>query len=168
MTRNEAVAILLHNDPVYLSIVEGCRIAGCRIRQISPHSTREQVASALAEPGVRVAFVHEYFLPVLAEPDEGVEVIAVTPLSLFPGSLPALRGGRRHQSYHQWLTMQEERDAPLRAKRGRTQAADSAAISSNAVVECGEMLASLTRAAAAQQPPEGGASPRSEGTPETD
>lgn len=160
MTRDEAVAILLHNDPVYLSVLHACRIAGCRIRQINAHSTREQIVTALAEPGIRAAFVHDYFLPVLTQPPQALTLIAVTPLSLFPGATPGARDGRRHHAYHQWLGLQEERSAPLRARRGRSQSNGSAAVSGDAVAGCLAMFDALTRGAGDPPPPADGASPR--------
>lgn len=157
MTRDDSVAILLHHDPVYLSVIHGCRIAGCRLRQISPHATREQIASALAEPRIRALFVHDYFLQVLADPGEDITLIAVTPLSLFPGSAVAASAKRPVHAYHQWLPLQEERATPLGVQRGTRRPAhwrtDSAAVSGEAVGDCVRMLAGITAGAADRPPP---------------
>ncbi|GIZ50016.1 AMP-binding protein [Noviherbaspirillum aridicola] len=158
MTRDDAVAVLLHHDPVYLSVVHGCRIAGCRIRQISPHATREQIASTLAEPGIRVLFVHDYFLPVLAEPAPDIALIAVTPLALFPGAAVAAGGMRPWHAYHQWLPLQEERKSPLtgprRGRRAREANADSAAVSGSTIGDSLKMLSAITAGAGGLPPPE--------------
>lgn len=172
MTRDDTVGVLLHHDPVYLSVVHGCRIAGCRIRQINPHATREQIDSALAEPGIRVLFVHEYFLPVLAAPPDGVVLIAVTPMALFPGAAVSAPDARLCHAYHQWLPLQQERECPLegrrRGRRLRAGLCRSAAVSGAAIGDCLEMLARITAGAGDQPPPANGASPRSGEIPERD
>jgi acyl-CoA synthetase (AMP-forming)/AMP-acid ligase II len=146
LMKGDVVALLLRHDPVYLSIAHACRIGGCRMLQLSPHSTYEQVVSALAEPGIKVLFAHEEFLPALSALNEDIELIAVTPLSLFPGMAPAVPAARRFHAYHQWLPLQAERKLPLPARRGRPVAAGNA-ISSDAYGACLRMLTALTRAA---------------------
>lgn len=154
MTRDDTVAVLMHHDPVYLSVVHACRMAGCRLRQISAHATREQIASALAEPGIRVLFTHEHFLPALGEAPEDITLIAVTPLALFPETA-ARHATRRCEAYHQWLSLQEERDRPLRAgRRGRRSLAQSAAVSGSTIGDSLRLLAALRAGADDRPPPE--------------
>jgi len=157
MTRDDVVAVLLHHDPVYLSVIHACRIAQCRLRHISPHATREQILSTLAEPGIRALFAHEYFLPALARPMEDIAVIAVTPLSLFPGASAAALGLRHCRPSHQWLPLQQERDAPLGGRGPRRSRRDSAALGAVAVGDCVRMLSGITAGAADRLPPADGA-----------
>lgn len=154
MRRSDTLAVLMHHDPLYLSVIHACRSAGCRILHISPHATREQIAFALQEQGIRVLFVHDYFLSAIAEPSDDITLIAVTPPALFPEADTPRQDGRRHHAYHHWLALQEERDAPLGAARGRRpRTQDGVAVSGTVIGKWLVTLAKITAGAGDPPPP---------------
>ena len=74
----DVVAVMLRNDPAYVDIIQGCRIAGAYYCQINWHFKRDEAAFILTDCGAKVLFIQPDLLAEIAgavSPD--VEVIIV-------------------------------------------------------------------------------------------
>ncbi|MCF8199895.1 MAG: AMP-binding protein [Sulfuritalea sp.] len=62
----DVVAVMLKNDPAYVDIIQGCRIAGAYYCQINWHFKREEAGFILTDSGAKVLFVQSGFLAEIA------------------------------------------------------------------------------------------------------
>lgn len=62
----DTVAVMLRNDPAYVDIIQGCRIAGAWYCQINWHFKRDEAGFILADCGAKVLFVQPDLLAAIA------------------------------------------------------------------------------------------------------
>jgi long-chain acyl-CoA synthetase len=111
---------MLRNDPVFVDIIQGCRIAGAHFCQINWHFKGDEAGFILADCGARVLFVHHDLLPVITPVvPAGVTVIVVRPHPrvIEAYHLPA-EAFSHPPDYAQWLAVQQPYDGPARRPRG--------------------------------------------------
>lgn len=65
----DVVAVMLRNDPAYVDIIQGCRIAGAYYCQINWHFKRDEAGFILGDCGAKVLFIQP---DLLAEIDGAV------------------------------------------------------------------------------------------------
>lgn len=116
----DVVAVMLRNDPVFVDIIQACRIAGAYFCQINWHFKSDEAGFILADCGAQVLFIHDDLLPVVAAVvPPGMKVIAVPPHPQVIASYrlaeaaPAGKPG-----YAEWLAAQPPYRGPPRQPRG--------------------------------------------------
>ncbi|MCX7167116.1 MAG: AMP-binding protein [Rhodocyclales bacterium] len=62
----DAVAVMLRNDPAYVDIIQGCRIAGAWYCQINWHFKRDEAGFILGDCGAKVLFIQPDLLAAIA------------------------------------------------------------------------------------------------------
>ncbi len=103
----DVVAVMLKNDPAYVDIIQGCRIAGAYYCQINWHFKRDEAGFILADSGAKVLFVQADFLAEIAGaiPSQ-VKVIVVHQATIDADEFEA------------WLAAQSTYDGLPRTPRG--------------------------------------------------
>ena len=101
------VAVMLRNDPAYVDIIQGCRIAGAYYCQINWHFKRDEAGFILTDCGAKVLFIQPDLLAAIAgavPPD--IRVIVVH--------------GTAHDAteFETWLAAQAPYAGPPRTPRG--------------------------------------------------
>lgn len=115
----DVIAVMLRNDPVYLDIIQACRVAGCYYCPINWHFKSEEVAYLLRDCGAKVLFVHEDLLPPLAHAlPPSVTVIAVRPHPAVAHAYQlSATGAVAPRYYDTWLSEQHPYAGPARTPR---------------------------------------------------
>ena len=103
----DAVAVMLRNDPAYVDIIQGCRIAGAWYCQINWHFKRDEAGFILGDCGAKVLFIQPDLLAAIAGaiPPQ-VRVIVV-------GQAPGDAA-----DFDTWLAAQTAYAGPQRTPRG--------------------------------------------------
>ncbi|MCE9568947.1 MAG: AMP-binding protein, partial [Rhodocyclales bacterium] len=74
----DVVAVMLRNDPAYIDIIQGCRIAGAWYCQINWHFKRDEAGFILGDCGAKVLFIQPDLLAAIdSAVPPGVRVITV-------------------------------------------------------------------------------------------
>lgn len=108
----DVIAIMLHNDPAYIEIMQGARLAGCYCCQVNWHFKADEVGYILRDSDTRVFFVEEGLLASVAQAiPSTVKVFAVR----LHHQADAAAGPH---DYHEWLAAQEPYTGPERSPRG--------------------------------------------------
>jgi len=120
IAEGDVVAVMLRNDPVYVDIIQACRIAGAFFCQINWHFKSDEAGYILADCGAKVLFVHDDLLPVITPVvPAGVMVIVVRP---HPRVIEAYHVATESLSdkpgYAEWLAVQRPYAGPVRRPRG--------------------------------------------------
>ncbi|TRZ95978.1 MAG: long-chain fatty acid--CoA ligase [Rhodocyclaceae bacterium] len=103
----DVVAVMLRNDPAYVDIIQGCRIAGAYYCQINWHFKSDEAGLILADCGARVLFIQPDLLTTIAGAiPPHVRVIVV-------GQAQADDTG-----FENWLAAQAPYAGPPRTPRG--------------------------------------------------
>ena len=72
----DVVAVMLRNDPAYIDIIQGCRIAGAWYCQINWHFKRDEAGFILGDCGAKVLFIQPDLLAAIdSAVPPGVRVI---------------------------------------------------------------------------------------------
>ena len=61
----DVVAVMLRNDPAYIDIIQGCRIAGAWYCQINWHFKRDEAGFILGDCGAKVLFIQPDLLAAI-------------------------------------------------------------------------------------------------------
>lgn len=112
MAEGDVVAVMLRNDPAYIDVVQGARIAGCYCCQVNWHFKADEVGYILKDSGTRVFFVDADLLESVA--------------SAIPSTVKVLAIRRHGQAdvtpgpndYQRWLAAQTPYAGRPRAPRG--------------------------------------------------
>jgi long-chain acyl-CoA synthetase len=112
MAEGDVVAIMLRNDPAYIDIMQGARIAGCYCCQVNWHFKADEVGYILQDSGTRVFFIDEDLLPAVAAAIPSS--VTVIPVRLH-GQADSATGA---DDYHRWLAVQVPYAGSPRAPRG--------------------------------------------------
>ena len=76
----DTVAVMLKNDPAYVDIIQGCRIAGAYYCQINWHFKRDEAGFILNDCGAKVLFIQPDLMAQIADAIPAmVHVIVVDP-----------------------------------------------------------------------------------------
>jgi len=103
----DVVAVMLRNDPAYVDIIQGCRIAGAYYCQINWHFKTDEAGFILADCGAKVLFIQPDLLAAIAGAvPPHVRVITVAHA---PGDIA---------EYAAWLAAQAPYAGPPRTPRG--------------------------------------------------
>ena len=103
----DVVAVMLRNDPAYVDIIQGCRIAGAWYCQINWHFKRDEAGFILADCGAKVLFIQPDLLAHIdgAVPPE----LRVITVAHAPGDIA---------EFEAWLAAQAAYAGPPRTPRG--------------------------------------------------
>ncbi len=103
----DVVAVMLRNDPAYVDIIQGCRIAGAYYCQINWHFKRDEAGFILNDCGAKVLFIQPDLLAEIAAaiPDD-VSVIVVG------------AGAGKADQFDSWLAAQAPYAGAPRTPRG--------------------------------------------------
>ncbi len=105
----DVVAVMLKNQPAFVDIIQGCRIAGAYYCQINWHFKRDEASYILADSGAKALFIQpEMLLEIDGAIPPGVAVIVVGRESDTDG----------HRAYEPWLEQQAPYAGPPRTPRG--------------------------------------------------
>ncbi len=103
----DVVAVMLRNDPAYVDIIQGCRIAGAYYCQINWHFKRDEAGFILADCGAKVLFIQP---DLLAEIDGAVPPhVRVITVAHAPGDIA---------EFEAWLAAQAAYAGAPRTPRG--------------------------------------------------
>jgi long-chain acyl-CoA synthetase len=121
VVEGDVVAVMLRNDPAFLQIIQGCRIAGCFYCPVNWHFKTNEVEYLLKDCGAKVLFVHEDLLPAIRRVvPMGTTVIVVQPHPqvALDYQLAPVPGSEIYRRYDTWLAQQQPYSGSLRAPRG--------------------------------------------------
>ena len=105
VVEGDVVAVMLHNSPVFVDIIQGCRIAGAYYCQINWHFRRDEAAYILGDCGAKVLVIDAAFLAELSPAiPAGVTTLVV--------------GSGGVNDYDVWLDRQSPYAGPPRSPRG--------------------------------------------------
>jgi long-chain acyl-CoA synthetase len=103
----DVVAVMLRNDPAYVDIIHGCRIAGAYYCQINWHFKRDEAGFILGDCGAKVLFIQP---DLLAEIDGAVPPhVRVITVAHAPGDIA---------EFETWLAAQAPYAGAPRTPRG--------------------------------------------------
>ena len=103
----DVVAVMLRNDPAYVDIIQGCRIAGAYYCQINWHFKRDEAGFILGDCGAKVLFIQP---DLLAEIDGAVPPhVRVITVAHAPGDIA---------EFETWLAAQAPYAGAPRTPRG--------------------------------------------------
>ena len=103
----DVVAVMLRNDPAYVDIIQGCRIAGAYYCQINWHFKRDEAGFILGDCGAKVLFIQP---DLLAEIDGAVPPhVRVVTVAHAPGDIA---------EFETWLAAQAPYGGAPRTPRG--------------------------------------------------
>lgn len=117
----DVIAAMLRNDPVYIDIIQVCRIAGCYYCPINWHFKADEAAYILKDSGAKVLFVHEDLLPNLGDsvPDSIIVLVVRPHLIQSDKPAPVRRSADKERIYYEeWLSEQTPYAGPTRTPRG--------------------------------------------------
>ena len=119
----DVVAVMLRNDPAYIEIMMGCRIAGCYHCPINWHFKAGEAQYILSDSGAKVLFLHEDLMPVIVDAvPESVTIVVGRPhphvIQSYRVESVARAGADNHIDYEAWLARQTAYSGPPRAPRG--------------------------------------------------
>ena len=103
----DAVAVMLRNDPAYVDIIQGCRIAGSYYCQINWHFKTDEAGFILNDCGAKVLFI---------QPDLLAAIAAAIPPSVRTIIVGA--GPGHIDDFDTWLAAQAPYAGPPRTPRG--------------------------------------------------
>ncbi len=104
---DDVVAVMLRNDPAYVDIIQGCRIAGAWYCQINWHFKTDEAGFILADCGAKVLFIQPDLLTAIAGAIPAhVQVIVVN------------QGQAGEADFDTWLARQTPYSGPARTPRG--------------------------------------------------
>jgi long-chain acyl-CoA synthetase len=103
----DVVAVMLRNDPAYVDIIQGCRIAGAYYCQINWHFKRDEAGFILADCGARVLFI---------QPDLLTEISGAIPPQV--RVIVVHRAPSDEAEFETWLAAQPPYAGPPRTPRG--------------------------------------------------
>ena len=106
LREGDVIAVLLRNDPVYVDVIQACRIAGIYYVPLNWHFTPSELAFILNDCGARAVIGHVDLLEAAAD------VLPQDAAVLSVGS------GRSFVDYERWLSVQPEYDGPAASPRG--------------------------------------------------
>lgn len=112
LAEDDVVAIMLRNDPAYIDIMQGARLAGCYCCQVNWHFKADEVGHVLKDSGTRVFFVDEELYPSVAAAIP--PTVAVITVRLHGKDQSA----HAPNDFHRWLAQQEPCAGPPRSPRG--------------------------------------------------
>ncbi|OGB25117.1 MAG: long-chain fatty acid--CoA ligase [Burkholderiales bacterium RIFCSPLOWO2_02_FULL_57_36] len=112
VAEGDVVAVMLRNDPAYIEIMQGARIAGCYCCQVNWHFKADEVGYILNDSGTHVLFIDEDLLASVAAAIPST--VMVLPVRVH-GQADAARGPA---DYRNWLAAQAPYAGPQRAPRG--------------------------------------------------
>ncbi|MCX7148778.1 MAG: AMP-binding protein [Rhodocyclales bacterium] len=103
----DVVAVMLRNDPAYVDIIQGCRVAGAYYCQINWHFKSDEAGFILTDCGARVLFIQPDLLAAIsgAIPPQ-LRVIVVHQAQADPSD------------FETWLAAQQPYAGPSRTPRG--------------------------------------------------
>ena len=101
----DVVAVMLRNDPAFVDIIQGCRIAGAYYCQINWHFKRDEAGYILNDCGAKVLFI---------QPDLLAEIAAAIP----PNVTVIVVGAARDDGFEAWLAAQTPYAGAARTPRG--------------------------------------------------
>lgn len=119
----EVIAVMMRNDPAYVDVIQGCRLAGAYFCQVNWHFKAEEVEFIVSDSRAKVLFIHQDLLADVAHalPDN-VTVISVKPhphvieqYRLRPPSHDEIANAI---DYDDWLERQAPYDGEPRRARG--------------------------------------------------
>ena len=103
----DVVAVMLRNDPAYVDVIQGCRIAGAYYCQINWHFKRDEAGFILGDCGAKVLFIQP---DLLAEIDGAVPPhVHVITVAHAPGDIA---------EFETWLAAQAPYAGVRRTPRG--------------------------------------------------
>lgn len=113
---DDAIAILMRNEPMYLQIIEACRYVGARYVALNWHGSAAEIAHILEDSKAKVLLGHSDLLNVLSEHTvftEQIDSIAVlaqsTPQSIVERyGLETVAEGGQYQNLHTVIEEAEE------------------------------------------------------------
>lgn len=119
----DVIAVMLRNDPVYLDLIQACRIAGCYFCPINWHFKSGEVEYLLRDSSSKVLFVHADLYPGIAQAlPAGLKVILVPPHADVVQSYQLASGpdaaDSGHEDFAEWLARQTSYSGPVRTPRG--------------------------------------------------
>ncbi|KAF0166241.1 MAG: long-chain acyl-CoA synthetase [Rhodocyclaceae bacterium] len=103
----DVVAVMLRNDPAYVDIIQGCRIAGAYYCQINWHFKSDEAGFILADCGAKVLFVQPDLLASIA--------------GAIPSQVRVIVVGQTQSdaaAFETWLAAQQPYAGPPRTPRG--------------------------------------------------
>jgi long-chain acyl-CoA synthetase len=101
----DVVAVMLRNDPAFVDIIQGCRIAGAYYCQINWHFKRDEAGYILNDCGAKVLFI---------QPDLLAEIAAAIP----PHVHVIVVGAAGDDGFEAWLAAQAPYAGAARTPRG--------------------------------------------------
>jgi long-chain acyl-CoA synthetase len=111
----DVIAVMLRNDPVYIDVIEACRVAGCYYCPINWHFKADEVGYLLQDSGAKVLIVHADLLPTMAEAiPASTHVLVVTSQD---GAERPVPEGAHYHLFETWLSAQAPYDGPPRTPR---------------------------------------------------
>ena len=116
----DVVAVMLRNDPVFVDIIQACRIAGAYFCQINWHFKSDEAGFILADSGAKVLFVHDdLWATIAAVAPAGMAVIKVRPHPyVMAGYHLAPEAPAEGPGYAEWLAVQQTYSGPALRPRG--------------------------------------------------